>query len=327
MAVGPVLASGFLHGEEKNETLADGTHVYYHVSVEDRKQSLIAPFLIGGIIQLIVPVILLLLYFIRPYKNYEDQETLEDNDNKQQDNNRRRSSVSLTATSSRRVSLVKIPNTEKQTQPEEKIPYRVFKIILVGFSIGAYGSAENNFWSFYSSALQYLPVNRSASEAALIISLVCIFYTIGRLASAFISLHLSPDIILIYHFLTTIVSVITLYFACTHNIVWLVYIGSGLFGLGISAIWPGLFSWTEHYLKLNNTICSLFSFLSGVLTLITPFFIGDHLKETPIMLFYFSGAGFILSLAAFLLVKLFVHLTPAQQIDHISSTQHSDQKT
>lgn len=325
MIIGPLLAAPFVHGEEQNETLPDGTHVYVHASGEEREHALLVPFVVAGIIQGIVPVVLLVTYFIRPYRKPEESPgggAMEEGHEKQSQAKQRRRSSSIAATSTRRISLVEIrkqPKTslEPQQSPaaaaaaEAKIPYRILKIALIGISTGAYGSVENNFWNFYSSALQYLPVKRSATEAALILSVVCIVYTLGRLAAVFISLHVSPDIMLAYHFATTIVSLVMLYFACNHSIVWLLYLSSGLIGFGFSAIWPGLFSWTERYLKLTDGVCSLFSFLSGILTLVTPILIGDHLKKEPIMLFYLSAISITIALIAFIATKVFVHLTPA----------------
>lgn len=72
-------------------------------------------------------------------------------------------------------------------------------------------------------------------------------------------------------------------------------------------MWPAILAFTERHLRLSNRICSIYSFLAGLLSLVVPFILGQTFNAHPTMLFLIE-AGFVsTSLGAFILVRLLIY--------------------
>src|SRR5699024_5159298 len=140
-------------------------------------------------------------------------------------------------------------------------------------------------------------------------------YTLGRLASAFISMKLRPDIMISYHFVTLLAALSMLFFG-RNDQMWIT-IGTAMLGkeiidvctkklsvrmifrppcieyinrlppigYGFSAMWPAMFAFTERHLRLTDRVCSLFSFLCGAVSLVIPLVLGQSFKSNPLILF------------------------------------------
>ena len=75
---------------------------------------------------------------------------------------------------------------------------------------------------------QYMDINLSASASAHVTSVLSLFYTIGPLVTAFISLKLKPDTIVLYHFGFMLAGIAMIYFGQLNLTV--IYIGSAVLG-------------------------------------------------------------------------------------------------
>ncbi|KAH9403011.1 hypothetical protein TYRP_015777 [Tyrophagus putrescentiae] len=93
--------------------------------------------------------------------------------------------------------------------PTEKIPHRNTKLVLMGLCLGTFLAAEMGFQIFAPSMLQYLPIKMTAT-------------------TAFISLKVSIDIILAYHFVIQLLSV-GIFYINSNNLT-MIYIGMALMG-------------------------------------------------------------------------------------------------
>lgn len=198
----------------------------------------------------------------------------------------------------------------EEEEEEENIPYRMTKLIFATISLGAYGALESSYWSFFASMLQYSPAKFLASEAAAALSMSGIGYAVGRLVAIVLSFWVSSDTLLIGHNILVLASLALLYYSfASYN---MLILGTIMLGYSISAIWPALFSFTSYHLRLTDKICTAFSFLSGVLTLLVPFILGDSIQKNPIFLLYALSGCAVISAAAFTIAKVLVVLAPRQ---------------
>ncbi|OTF70693.1 hypothetical protein BLA29_005916 [Euroglyphus maynei] len=263
--ISPALISPYVSGNSSQHTPAE------------RIESLRLPFTIVGVIQILVPIILLILFFIRRYRKPGD-DLVDENDIEEINNNHISQYQSL----------------------------RKFKLILVALLLGAYDAAELGYFYYSPTMLQHLKVE--PSEAAHVLSVLSAAYTIGRLVTAFISLKLTPDIIMTYHLVIIIAAQTCLYFG-RHNLT-IIYITTALLGFGFSAMWPAILAFTERHFKLSNRIGSLLFFFAGLATIFTPFLIARYLETWPEVLFVFEGSYLVASIILFISVKLLLVFRP-----------------
>lgn len=264
--ISPALISPYVSGNSTQMTPSE------------RIKSLSLPFTVVGVIQICVPIILLILFFIRRYRKPGDCDNDEENN-------------------------IEVINSNHISQFQS---LRKFKLILVALLLGTYDAAELGYFYYSPTMLQHLSVE--PSEAAHVLSVLSAAYTIGRLVTAFISLKLTPDIIMTYHFVIIIVAQTCLYFG-RHNRT-IIYITTVLLGYGFSAMWPAILAFTERHFKLSNRIGSLLFFFAGLATIFTPFLIAKYLETWPEVLFVFEGSYLLASIILFISVKLLLIFRP-----------------
>lgn len=197
-----------------------------------------------------------------------------------------------------------------EKSPEEReaeiaaIPHRVAKLALCGVCLAAYSSVELGWFNFSTTMWQFLPVDLDATQSNLMMSIVSGTFTLGRFLTGFIALRLSPDTILAYHLVTMAVGLGTLFLGRADQT--FIIIGNALFGFGLSAMWPALFAFTERHLRLSDRVCSLYSFLAGFLSIMTPLILGSTFNAHPTALFLIEGINLTICAAAFITVKLWI---------------------
>lgn len=194
-------------------------------------------------------------------------------------------------------------NVEK-IKPEVK--HRTLKLALLGVCVATYVACEFGYVAFSISMYQYLEIHLSAPLSARVQSIMCTSFTLGRLLTAFISLKLRPDLILAYHYLILIGSIVFLYLYQTNLNA--IYLGNVLLGFGFSAIWPGLFGFTEHFLGLTDRVCTYFAFNAGTACLVIPLLLGSTFKAHPIVLLEAIFLFTVLSFVIFLSVRAWIAL-------------------
>ncbi len=192
---------------------------------------------------------------------------------------------------------VVLKNKDEATSDKVKvISFRKTKLALLGICVATYVACEFGYVAFSISMYQYLPIHLSAPLSARVQSIMCTTFTLGRLLTAFISLKLKPDLILAYHYVILLGSIAFLYLT-QHNLN-AIYAGNVVLGFGFSAIWPGLFGFTEHFLGLTARVCTLYAFCAGTACLVIPLLLGSTFKAHPIVLleaiFVFTVVSFII---------------------------------
>lgn len=95
-------------------------------------------------------------------------------------------------------------------EQRQTISLRNLKLFLVALMLAAYDAMEISYFFYAPSMLQGFSYD--ASEAAYIVAILSLFYTVGRFFTAFISLKLRPYIILAYHFFIITLAQILLYY-------------------------------------------------------------------------------------------------------------------
>ena len=221
---------------------------------------------------------------------------------------------------------------------QSKSRRRLYQLSLMGLCIAFYVSAENGYLSFSSSMLQMMNTNNNnndpstfqhqplstsvslititATQAAHIQSLMSTAYTIGRLITALISLHIRIDHILTYHYLIQFGALGTLFWVTTSTMInsdtslTLIYAGSAALGFGFSAIFPGMFAFTEQNLGLTDRVGSFYVCLVGSVALVIPLMLSQlfHLKP-HLVLMSITGTFCMLSFVIFLVVRSWITLT------------------
>lgn len=71
-------------------------------------------------------------------------------------------------------------------------------------------------------------------------------------------------------------------------------------------MWPAIFAFTERHLLLSERVCSLYSFLSGIVSLVIPLILGQVFNSWPLILFYLEALFIIISLILFVIVKVWI---------------------
>lgn len=274
--VSPIILSPFVYGE------ANVTADNKILTVEDRIEALSYPFIVCAVIQAIVPILFFVFYFIVPYKK----------------NLSAHNPYTLLKTDESK-------NDDLDNSPNELIiPNRNWKIFICGLCLANYATARIGHFYFSAAMFQYLDIHLSAATSVHLMSLSSFAYTMGRLVTSFISIKVVPDIILFYHYIILFTSLGFLYFG-QHELTYIT-IGTMMIGYGFSAMWPGIFALTERHLRLSDEVCSFFTFLSGGLSLIIPFVLGQSFKTHPMILFNLETIFISISVIMFTTVKIWI---------------------
>ena len=102
------------------------------------------------------------------------------------------------------------------------------KLAIIGICISTYGTAQFTYMYFSASLLQYMDIKFSPSEANQVLALVSITYTLGRLLTAFITLKVKVDFVIVYHYLIVICAMSAIFIGRDDRLV--IYIASAFLG-------------------------------------------------------------------------------------------------
>lgn len=284
--VSPLLTSSYVHG------YANVTNDNHTITIDDRIHSLTVPFAINGTLQIIVPIIFLVNFLLCRYEQHDSSKLAPEEDDS---------------------ATIDLPSEDKDFS---SIPNRTWKIALISASASTYIAAELGYFAFVTSMYQKLDIQLAASTATQVQSIMFATYTMGRLLSAFISLKVKPDIILAYHFVIILISVAILFIG-KDNLT-LIYIGNSALGFGCSAVWPGMFAFTAHFLCLTSRICSLLAFLCGLVSICFPLIMNRFFNDHPMILLYMFTLFIVFSIAFFIAIRVWIMMDktkPSQNME------------
>lgn len=188
----------------------------------------------------------------------------------------------------------------------KRIAHRRTKIYLCGLMLSCYATARIGHFNFSTALLQHLPgLSVDAATAAHVLSVLSAAYMTGRFASALISFKLSPDTLLSAHLLILISAISVLTFG--RDDLSKITIGTALLGYGFSAMWASCFAFTARHLVLTASVCSLYTLLSGSLSLVVPLVMGRSFESNPVLFFYMEYAFIVCCATLFIILKVWIH--------------------
>ncbi|KAH9387962.1 hypothetical protein TYRP_009162 [Tyrophagus putrescentiae] len=269
--VAPLMVASRVHGNANHTEEGD------EVTVGRRIADLTLPFAVEGVLQSLVPLVLLATFFFHRYTPTP----------KDASGPPSKSSFEEIASSS---------CSKTTTQRRRKT-----KLALLAVSASLSMAAEMGYAIFSSALWQQLEV-LTAPEAVSALAVFTSAYTASRLLTAAISLWLRPDTILSYHYALIVGSLLFLFLGRhSHG---LILAGNALLGASFAPMWPAMFAFTERHLTLSDRVCSTFAFLSGALTLVMPNVLARLFTDFPLVIFLVEGVFVLTSLLLFVVVRL-----------------------
>lgn len=190
------------------------------------------------------------------------------------------------------------------------IPYRRSKLVLLALCYAFYMPTEGLYLGQSASMWQFLEIKLTAQEAAQQLTLLGATFTGGRLLTALIALKLKPDLIMTYHYAIIIGSLLLLFFGRHDRM--LITIGNCILGFGYSAIYPAFFAFTQQHLRLTEKICSMYSFIGSLVSLVRPLVLGQTFREFPQVIFIMEAVFLSVTVTMFALVRIWIWHSPRQ---------------
>ena len=269
--VAPLMVASRVHGNANHTEEGD------EVTVGRRIADLTLPFAVEGVLQSLVPLVLLATFFFHRYTP-----TLKD--------------AGAGGGPPSKSSFEEIASSSSKTTKRRKT-----KLALLAVSASLSMAAEMGYAIFSSALWQQLEV-LTAPEAVSALAVFTSAYTASRLLTAAISLWLRPDTILSYHYALIVGSLLFLFLGRhSHG---LILAGNALLGASFAPMWPAMFAFTERHLTLSDRVCSTFAFLSGALTLVMPNVLARLFTDFPLVIFLVEGVFVLTSLLLFVVVRL-----------------------
>lgn len=200
-------------------------------------------------------------------------------------------------------STEEIATVSPKVEETRHVKNRKMKLFLLGVSASFSMAAEMGYIAFSSALWQELGV-MNAPDAARALSVFTAAYTGSRLVAVLVSLKLRPDIILGYHYALIVCGLSFLYFS--RNSHTLVLVGNVIVGFAFAPMWPAMFAFTERHFRLSAKVCSMFAFLSALVTLIMPLVLGQLFTEFPLVIFLVEGIFIVISVTLFVVVRVLI---------------------
>ena len=76
-----------------------------------------------------------------------------------------------------------------------------------------------------------------------------------------------------------------------------------------------MFAFTEHYLRLTDKVCALYSFLAGAFSLAVPVTLAQLFSRHPLVLLHLTGGFIATSLLFFTAVRLWIAIDERRDVD------------
>ncbi|KAH7641063.1 hypothetical protein HUG17_8532 [Dermatophagoides farinae] len=260
------------------------------VGVESRKSLLIKPFITIGVLQLIVPIIMFIMFFCDQYERTDR-------------------SSSIISASLKNTDVENDATTADDADADAgDVKYRYVKLFLVGFMLAAYMGAEMAYNDYSDTMFQYWqPDHLTATESATVMACLSTGCTVGCLITAIISLRIRPNIIIAYHLAMIVVALSLLYAGRQIRII--IYISNLILGYGFSAMWPAIIAFTERRFRLTDRASSLIFFFNELAVMFSPVLIGQYLTTEPLILLLVEAIYMAISIILFIVITMLVVLT------------------
>ncbi|CAG2103427.1 unnamed protein product [Medioppia subpectinata] len=256
---------------------------YSETVVVNRRARLMIPTLVIGASILAIPISLVVLYFVRPYKTptnmvKEDASSV-DNNNKHDNNN----------VSNESQHMVKLFDRKDTPRRLARLCFALWFSIHLSF--------EMVFLKFCVAYFQYSPLHVPVETGTQILSTGVTVYTVGLALNIFYVYKFNLNYVLAVHYLCVIVGTILLVPA-QHSLPCL-WAASIMLLYGFSAMFAGIVTFTERYLNMTNQLSTLFMMIRSVFNLVTPIVVGRYLQNYTQIFIIFEFAYLGISLVMF----------------------------
>ncbi|CAG2172181.1 unnamed protein product, partial [Oppiella nova] len=295
----PLLVKPYLTGElPTNHTVIPNTTITTTVPTItttdinhsiDRRALLKTPFITDGLIQAFIPIVLLIMFFV---KRYEFSKPILQPKESSAEYGVENFDVYGTNGHSEESNVIEISDSYHRD--------RRLNAVLIAIFLANYTALELAHFGYSSTYYQFIGLRLSASESAEIFSIMASSFTIGRCVSAFIAIRLKPKVMISYHFIVIGVALTVLYFGQTSER--LIWFGNVIIGFGFSAVFPAIFAFAEQYIKVNDKISTVLVFSSASLALFTPFILGPFLENNAFILIEYEIVFFTASVLLFVVI-------------------------
>ncbi|XP_054162129.1 uncharacterized protein LOC128960083 [Oppia nitens] len=247
-----------------------------------------------GMTMLIVPIILIVLYFVAPYKNNTGADDDDDNNDKRNGQG-----------------AINYDNNDDEKIFDDLdstgiIVRALFALLLALFAICEVMLIAR-CTGFYGSYLRSLPLNLSLDVSLKMINTILYVMTAGSLINLLLPI-IRVDMkytVGAHLFLVTIGAILQFPGRTSLSSLW----ASNVFlGLGYSGMFANVITYAEQYMSITDTLFSLFLSMKGLVGLVLPFICFKVLADDQIVVYTVVQFLYVpLSLTAFVAIVLLVY--------------------
>jgi len=182
--------------------------------------------------------------------------------------------------------------------------------VLAGLLLFMFDGLQGAYGGYLYTYAVKSEVDLSSSHAAYLNSLFWCLFAVGRFISILVSVFLVPDKMLFVNLFGCFIAISFMLYL--HQISLSLWIGSGMFGLFMSSVFPTTLSMAEHYIDVTGSITSILIVSSATGEMVFPLLVGKAFaREGP---YSFLVIGFVICTFA-LIVFLILRMTARAQIN------------
>ncbi|XP_054162183.1 sodium-dependent glucose transporter 1B-like [Oppia nitens] len=285
----------------------------YNLDYEEHRRELLkVPFLILGIIEMIFPVLLFIMFLVKRYQPVIDDKV----DNKSVDNNNDTKSNKSIASKER-------DDSESLDKLFDIYPrYRWPALILLASLVGSFNLFEASYYTFASTYFQYSPLDISASKATEVITAFTTPYTVFRGLSVFIAIKVSTKIMLSSHFVICCIGIVCLAFGRTNMT--MLWVANVVIGIGISAIIQSVFAFVGQHIRMTNMVGTVLIVFMSSFNIAPPYIIGLFIKQFSDIFILIESIALGVSIALFAILHDTEHIREeAKKLLYISANEEN----
>jgi len=203
---------------------------------------------------------------------------------------------------------------------DRKSSPRVLSIVLFSVFMAFFCVSENTYLRFGATYYQYIPLKLTASKSAEIVSAMATSYTIGRGISVLIAIKIKPQIMIGYHFVILITSIIILFFG--QNSITLIWIGSLTLSFGFSSVFPAIFSFISRYLIITDRIGTILVFSSTSITIFAPLVLGPYIEKFSPIYIITIVTNISISILLFIIILYIIRKTNKNYLNFMNDNNY-----
>jgi hypothetical protein len=204
---------------------------------------------------------------------------------------------------------------------DRKSSPRVLSIVLVSVFLAFYCVSESVYLNFSATYFQYIPLKLTASKSAEIVSAMATSYTIGRGISVLIAIKIKPQLMIGYHFVILITSIIILLFG--QNSITLIWIGGLTLSFGFSSVFPAIISFISQYLMITDRIGTILVFSSTSITMFAPLVLGTYIEKFSPIYVISIVTNISISILLFIIILYIIRKTKKNYLNFMNNSNNN----